>query len=121
VNGTFWDAANVINPAYLLESVFPSRLAIPRHQHTNSFFCFILEGWSTTAWERQTWISGPSTLTLFPADLAHANRWGDSGGRVLNVEFDRPWLQRLHGPTTVLERAAEYQGAVPSSGLLIDC
>jgi AraC family transcriptional regulator len=94
----------------LSESVFPSRLVIPRHQHANSFFCFILEGSSTTSWERQTWIAEPSTLTLFPAGLAHANRWDDSGGRVLNVEFDGPWLQRLHGSTAVLERAAEYEG-----------
>jgi AraC family transcriptional regulator len=94
----------------LSESVFQPGLVIPRHQHTNSFFCFVLEGWGTTSWERQTWMGGPSTLTLFPAGLVHANRWDDSGGRVLNVEFARPWLQHLHGRTEVLERPAEFEG-----------
>src|SRR5713226_1791199 len=84
----------------LSESFFSSGLVIPRHEHTNSFFCFILEGWCTTSWERQTWTGGPSTLTLFPAGWAHANRWDESGGRVLNVEFARPWLRWLDRPTT---------------------
>jgi AraC-like DNA-binding protein len=41
--------------------------------------------------------------------LAHANRWHSSGGRSLNVEFAPPWLERLRGQTTVLDRPAEYE------------
>src|SRR5262249_47095125 len=94
----------------LSESVFPSGLAIPRHERTNRFFCFVLEGWGTTSWDHQTWLGGPSTLTLFLGGLAHANRWGNGDGRVLNLEFARPWLRRIHGPTAFLERPAEFQG-----------
>ena len=93
----------------LAETIFPSGLVIPPHQHTNAFFCFLLEGCCTTSWDRRTWTGRPLTLTLYPADLAHANHW-HNGGRVLNVEFAHPWLERLRGRTAVLERPADYTG-----------
>jgi AraC family transcriptional regulator len=93
----------------LAESVFPSRLVIPPHEHTNAFFCLILEGCCTTSRDRRTWTGRPLSLTLYPAGLAHANRWHDSGGRALNVEFAHPWLERLRGQTTVLDRPADYE------------
>ena len=49
------------------------------------------------------------SLAVFPAGLAHANRLHDSGGRFLHVEFARPWLERLRGRTTVLDRPADYE------------
>jgi hypothetical protein len=96
----------------LAESVFPAGLVIPPHEHTNTFFCLLLEGCCTTSWDRRSKSGGPLTLTLYPAGLAHANRWHDSG-RVLNVEFARPWLERLRGRTTVLDRPADYAGGPP--------
>jgi AraC-like DNA-binding protein len=95
------------------ESVFPPGLAIPPHEHTNAFFCLLLEGCCTTSWDRRTWTGRPLTLTLYPAGLAHANHWHDAGGRALNVEFAHPWLERLRGRTMVLERPAEYEGGPP--------
>jgi AraC-like DNA-binding protein len=92
------------------ESVFPSGLVIPPHEHTNPFFCLLLEGCCTTSWGRQTWTGGPLSLTLYPAGLAHANRWHDSEGRTLSVEFAHPWLERIQERTTVLDRPADYEG-----------
>jgi AraC-like DNA-binding protein len=97
----------------LSESVFPPGLVIPPHEHTNAFFCLLLEGWSTTSWDRRTWTDRSWTLTIFPAGLAHANRWHDSGGRTLNVELAHSWLERLRGPTTVLDLPAGYEGGPP--------
>jgi AraC-like DNA-binding protein len=94
----------------LSETVFPSGLVIPPHEHTNAFFCLLLEGRCTTSWERRTWTGRPLTLTLYPAGLAHANRWHDSWGRALNVEFARLWLERLRGRTTILDHPADYEG-----------
>jgi AraC-like DNA-binding protein len=91
------------------ESVFPSGLVIPPHEHTNAFFCLLLKGCCTTSLDQRTWTGRPLTLVLFPAGLAHANRWHDAGGRALNVEFARPWLERLQGRTTVLDRPADYE------------
>jgi hypothetical protein len=64
----------------LSESVFPPGLAIPLHEHTCAFFCFLLEGHCTASCDRLTWTGGRWTLALYPAGLAHANQWHDSGG-----------------------------------------
>jgi AraC-like DNA-binding protein len=94
----------------LAESVFPAGLVIPRHEHTNAFFCLVVEGCCTTSRDRRTWTGRPLSLTLYPAGLVHANRWHGAGGRSLNVEFAHPWLHRLQGRTAVLDRPADYQG-----------
>jgi AraC-like DNA-binding protein len=53
------------------------------------------------------------TLTVYPSALAHANRWHDTGGRALHVEFAQPWLERRRGRTAVLDRPADYEGGPP--------
>ena len=97
----------------LAETVYPSSLVIPPHEHADAFFALLLEGYSTQSCARRTWLSKPFSLTLFPAGLAHSNHLHDSGGRVLHIEFTRPWLDRLKGRATVLARPAEYQGGPP--------
>jgi len=92
------------------ESTYPAGLVIPPHEHANPFFALLLEGYSIQSCARRTWTSKPFSLTVFPSGLAHANRWHESGGRVLHVEFSRPWLERLHGWAAVLDRPAEYEG-----------
>jgi AraC-like DNA-binding protein len=95
------------------ETVYPSGLVIPPHEHANAFFCLLLEGCCTQSCGRRTWTARPWTLTVFPAGLAHANCWHDSGGRVLHVEFAHPWLERLRGRTVVLDRPTDYEGGPP--------
>ena len=94
----------------LAETVYPSGLAIPSHEHINAFFCFLVEGRCTQSCDGRTSNARPATLMIFPAGLAHANRWHDSGGRVLHIEFAPPWLERLRGQTALLEHPADYEG-----------
>jgi AraC-like DNA-binding protein len=93
----------------LAETVFPAGLDIPPHEHANAFLALLLEGYSTQSCAGRTWTSRPFSLTSFPAGLAHANRWHDSGGRVLHIEFASSWRERLGGRSTVLDRPASYE------------
>jgi AraC family transcriptional regulator len=97
----------------LAETVYPAGLIIPPHEHANAFFCLLLEGHCTQCCDRRTSTGGPLTLTAYPSALAHANRWHDTGGRALHVEFAQPWLERLRGRTAVLDRPADYEGGPP--------
>jgi AraC family transcriptional regulator len=97
----------------LAETVYPAGLVIPPHEHANAFFCLLLEGHCTQSCDSRTSTGGPLTLTAYPAALAHANRWHDTGGRALHVEFAQPWLERLRGRTAVLDRPADYEGGPP--------
>jgi AraC family transcriptional regulator len=53
------------------------------------------------------------SLTLFPASHAHTNYWGESGGRVLHVEFGRPWLERMRERPSVLARPGDFDRGPP--------
>jgi AraC family transcriptional regulator len=97
----------------LAETVYPAGLVIPPHEHANAFFCFVVEGRATRSWCGRAGGERPMALTVFPAGVAHGNCWGDSGGRVLHVEFTRPWLERLRGRTTLLDRPADYERGRP--------
>ena len=97
----------------LAETVYPAGLVIPPHEHSNAFFCLVLEGHCTQSCDRRTSTGGPLTLTVYPSALAHDNRWHDTGGRALHVEFAQPWLKRLRGRTAVLDRPADYEGGPP--------
>jgi len=99
-----------LNGLTLIETVYPAGLVIPPHEHTNAFFCVTLDGCCTHSCDQRTWTSGPVTLATYPGGLVHANRWHDSGGRVLHVEFSLPWTERLLGRTSVLDRPANYEG-----------
>jgi AraC family transcriptional regulator len=97
----------------LAETVYPPGLVIPPHEHSNAFFCLLLEGHCTQSCDRRTSTGGPLTLTVYPSALAHDNRWHDTGGRALHVEFAQPWLKRLRGRTEVLDRPGNYEGGPP--------
>ena len=91
------------------ESVFPSGLDIPRHEHTNAFYGLIVEGCCTSSLDYRSRTERPFTLRFFPAGQAHAHHWHE-GGRILHIELARPWLERLQGRTTILDRPAHYDG-----------
>ena len=97
----------------LAETRYPAGLVIPPHEHTNPFLGVLLEGCFTQSCERKSWTGRPLTLTIFPAGVPHANRWHDSGGRVLHVEFGRAWINRLADRAKVLNKPAHYDRGLP--------
>lgn len=95
------------------ETTYPAGLDIPPHEHSNAFFCFVMEGSGTRFWPGRAGEERPMALTLFPGLHAHANCWHQAGGRVLHVEFASPWLERLRGRTRILERPADFERGPP--------
>lgn len=94
----------------LAETVYPSGLVIPPHEHSSACLCFHLDGCCTQSWDCRSSTARPMTLTCVPAGLVHANHWNDVEGRVLLIEFAHPWLERLRGGTSVLNHPAVYEG-----------
>jgi len=95
------------------ETLFPTALEIPAHEHVNPFFCFVMQGQGTRTWHGRAGAEQPMSLTVFPADLPHANQWYGTHGRVLHVEFARPWLERLRGLTKLLAVPADFSAGPP--------
>jgi AraC-like DNA-binding protein len=99
----------------IVETDFASDLVIPRHEHVNAFFCFVLGGRATRAWPGRTGDEAPMSLTFFPAALPHENCWYGPGGHVLHVEFASSWLERLGGRADLLLYPGDFPGGAPLS------
>jgi len=95
------------------QTTYPPHFVIPPHEHTNAFFCFVLEGRGTRSWRGRAGAEAPMALTLFPNGHEHANCWGCSGGRALHVEFAGPWLERLRDRTRILDRPTDFERGPP--------
>lgn len=95
------------------ETAFAGECDIPPHEHENPFFCLVLDGVGTRSWHGKLGAEAPMALTVFPAEIPHANHWYGEGGHVLHVEFSGEWLERLRGSTQVLQRPADFQHGAP--------
>lgn len=118
-SGDYWGSSAPVFGAgglNIVETSFAANLQIPLHEHTNAFFCFVLNGRGTRSWHGRSGQDAPMALTLFPASMPHANCWHGEGGRVLHVEFTPIWLQHRHDVLpTVLERPADFSVGMPVS------
>ena len=93
-------------------TMYPKGMVIPPHEHANPFFCFVLNGHGLHSWPTRNGNEAPMNLTLFPADIPHANCWRDSGS-ALHVEFTRTWRERLSGETRILVEPRDFSGGSP--------
>jgi AraC-like DNA-binding protein len=95
------------------ETIFEGECDLPPHEHENPFFCLVLNGMGTRSWQGKLGAEAPMALTVFPAEVPHANHWYGDGGQVLHVEFSRAWLERLRGAARILERPADFGHGAP--------
>jgi AraC family transcriptional regulator len=92
---------------------FAANLIIPPHEHANAFFCFVLSGQGTHSWPAGSAGEAKMNLTLFPAEVPHANCWYGTGGRVLHIEFARSWLERLGSHSRLLHGPGDFARGRP--------
>jgi AraC family transcriptional regulator len=95
------------------QTTYPKGIVIPPHVHANSFFCFVLNGRGLHSWPTRTRNEAPMNLTLFPAEVPHANCWQESGS-ALHVEFASSWRERLSEKAAVLVQPRDFAGGAPT-------
>lgn len=79
----------------LREAVYPAHLRVPHHSHGGAYLGINLRGSAEQECGREVRISGIGSLTLHPAGECHADHFGATGARALNIEFLPPMLQLL--------------------------
>jgi AraC family transcriptional regulator len=97
----------------IADTRFTADLIIPPHEHSNAFFCFVLNGHGTRSWPALAGDEARMHLTLFPAEMPHANCWYGAKGHVLHVEFARAWLERLDAQAKLLDRPRDFARGMP--------
>lgn len=79
----------------LAETGYAPDFEVPPHDHAHPFFCLGLQGTFSERFERRTWMARPTTVLFHPAGAEHAERFGEGGGRLFNVQLGGEWLERL--------------------------
>ncbi|WP_422927747.1 helix-turn-helix domain-containing protein [Singulisphaera sp. PoT] len=96
------------------ESLYATDLFLPKHEHENAFFYFVIEGMYEETFGRETRQGGPSTLVFHPAGEPHSNRWKNGGGRVFHIEISGSRAEALRAYGAALDSPAERRaGPVP--------
>jgi AraC family transcriptional regulator len=98
----------------LLESVYPSELDIPPHEHVSAFFDFVVEGACAEVVRGQTRTRGRSTLGFHPAGEVHSSRWHGPESRCFHIEIPPAILDRVRQDSPILENPAHFDGGTPT-------
>lgn len=94
----------------LTESVYLPGTRLPKHSHTNSYFCLTLRGAYREVYGSRQRGCNPSTLVFHPADEIHANEFLDKGGHLFRLELPAAWAERVNSHSSALRNAADFNG-----------
>lgn len=97
-NGRFYGGVTrqrLVGGITLAETGYAPGFVVPPHDHAHPFFCLALGGSFAEEFERREWTAWPSTVFYHPAGAEHAERFGEAGGRLFNVQLGGDWLRRL--------------------------
>jgi AraC family transcriptional regulator len=95
----------------LSERTYPPHLEIPTHAHECPYLCATLQGGFTETCGGKVWTCTPRALFLRPRGEPHADRFGETGGRVFGIELGAGWPDRLASARQTLERPSTFEGA----------
>ena len=80
----------------IAERAYPAGCRTPRHLHSKSLICMVLEGAYYETHGSKTQYCTPSTLLFHAAEEEHLEQFEACGGRSLVVEIEPAWLARIH-------------------------
>jgi AraC family transcriptional regulator len=102
------------NGLLLVESRYEPGFQSPRHAHERAFCYVVVEGSGAQTCGNRTRSCRTSEVIFHPAGDMHSNRWHETGGRCLHLEFEARWLDRVRQCAPVLDRPAKFRGGMPA-------
>lgn len=83
---------NQVGPFRLTETSYCANVALTMHQHESAYVSFLLSGtYVESCGARETMCSSGTVIWHPPRD-AHADRFHQTGGHILNLEIGEAWL-----------------------------
>src|SRR4051794_12639174 len=94
---------------------FPAEVRMPPHVHEEAASLnFCLAGTVQEFRDRRTFLHGPSSLSLMPAGVSHANRF-PAGTSTMLIVVGASWVQRVRQVSGVFDSPLCCQGGHPAS------
>ena len=97
-NDTFYGevrASRRIGGVSLAETTYAAGFEVPPHDHAHPFFCLGLSGSFQELFDGRSWKGHATTVFFHPSGAEHAERFGEEGGRLFNIQLGASWLERL--------------------------
>lgn len=128
--------SRVVKGLLLAETVYASKLELPKHSHRHGGFCLILQGKYTESYGKTLLECEPSSVKFQPPGEEHSDVYGDETVRSFIIELQSEWLTRmgasaLLGTSPLVHKSsslawlmtrlrAEFQSEEDESPLLIE-
>lgn len=94
----------------VVETHYPIRLEVARHEHERAQLSYVLEGqYSETYDGAPPVVYAARTLRYLPPDLPHSNVF-EAGTRSMTVEIDPEMLQRVQKHSQALDQPGQIEG-----------
>jgi AraC family transcriptional regulator len=114
--GTFFgrtERRHRVGEIVVLDSVYPSDLPIPPHEHASSFFDRVVDGACEEVVGGRSRVRGRSSLAFHPAGERHSSRWHGRESRCFHIEIPAALLDRARQHSSILEKPALLPGGTP--------
>ena len=98
----------------LTESLYPSEVAIPPHEHATAFFDFVVGGFCSEFVQMKTRNRARSTLAFHPAGEVHQSRWHGSESRCFHIEVAPMLLDRVRQYSMSFDSPAYFDLGTPN-------
>lgn len=103
-----------VNDFILSETCHSAGSKLPKHTHSNPYFCFVLQGTYTEFYGNKEIVCKPSTLTFRSAGEEHEDSFHDRDGRVFVVEIPLKWIEKLRENSLKLDSSTKFQNGLLS-------
>lgn len=88
-------ARRSVNGLLLVETEYPSALAIGSHPHDEAVCCLVLKGAMTERWGRQQVECEEGQTTYLPPNEPHGQEYHVGGSRSFFIHYDPSWVDRM--------------------------
>lgn len=96
----------------LIETAYSPDSFVPRHAHSNAYFCRVLEGSFTETYERSTRECDTNTLAFHPPYEIHSERHHSRRVRSLNVELTPTYVRHVLTYSDLPNRPVDFRGGM---------
>jgi AraC family transcriptional regulator len=94
----------------LTETLYPPRAVVPSHSHNSAYFCVVLDGAYSEAYEHHSRECRAMTLAFHPPEETHSERFHNQTVRSFNVEIEPWYMRRVRQYCSILDTPAAFQG-----------
>ncbi|MDQ3846672.1 MAG: cupin domain-containing protein [Bacteroidota bacterium] len=106
-----------VNGIILTRTEYKGSEQIPKHLHSNPYFCYVLKGSYLENFNAKQFECNKGDIIFHTADSEHSNQFYNCPSVCFNLEMEKQWLEKISYP---LFSRTEYKNNDEATGLLFN-